>query len=275
MTIKRIGLLFHPRKPETQKLARSLSRVLEERGATTWLRSSWDERAILAHIRELDLLVTLGGDGTVLRAARVAAPYGVPILGVNFGRLGFLAELQPDEALERVPQVLDGDFRLEERMLIHAELCRDSDCLAGYEALNDVFVGRGAVPKAVHLTTLIDGELLTTYVADGAVVATPTGSTAYTLSAGGPVIDPRLRSLLLMPIIPHLTAVHALVLPPEAVITFRVRADYASVLSIDGQIHVEVLDGDEVKVTGSQYSVPFLKLGPANDFYETLLEKLK
>lgn len=273
--MKSIGLLYHPRKPETQELARSLSQVLEERGARTWVRSSWDERAILAHIRELDLLVTLGGDGTMLRAARVAAPHGVPILGVNFGRLGFLAELQPEEALERVPLVLDGDFRLEERMLLHADLCRDGDCLAGYEALNDVFLGRGAVPKAVHLTTLIDGEVLTTYVADGAVVATPTGSTAYTLSAGGPVIDPRVRSLLLMPIVPHLSTVHALVLPPEAIVTFRIRADYASVLSIDGQIHVEVQDGDQVTVTGSQHSVSFLKLGPATHFYETLLEKLK
>lgn len=273
--MKHIGLLYHPRKPETQALARSLSRVLGERGATSWVVSSWDERAILARITELDLLVTLGGDGTMLRAARVAAPHAVPILGVNFGRLGFLAELQPGEAIERVPLVLGGDFRLEERMLVHAELCRDGDCLAGYEALNDVFLGRGAVPKAVHLTTLIDGETLTTYVADGAAVATPTGSTAYTLSAGGPVIDPRVRSLLLVPIVPHLSAVHALVLPPETVVTFRIRADYASVLSIDGQIHVEVQDGDQVTVTGSQYSVPFVRLGPVNNFYETLLEKLK
>jgi len=273
--MKHIGLLYHPRNPETQKLAHSLRQVLEERGARAWIVSAWDERAILGRVTELDLLVTLGGDGTILRAARVAAPYGVPILGVNFGRLGFLAELQPEEALERVPTVLDGNYRLEERMLLHADLCRDGDRLAGYEALNDVFLGRGAVPKAVHLTTLVDGEVLTTYVADGVVVATPTGSTAYTLSAGGPVIDPRVRSLLLVPIVPHLTTVHALVLPPEAVITFRIRADYAAVLSIDGQIHLEVQDDDQVNVTGSQYNASFLKLGPGNRFYGTLLERLK
>jgi NAD+ kinase len=273
--VKRIGLLVHPKLPRAQELAQALWAELEGRGASPWLASAWDEAGIKERIAHLDLLVTLGGDGTILRVARVAAPCGVPILGINFGRRGFLAEIEPEEALEKVPLVLEGDCWLEERMMLQAELFRGGERLGTYEALNDVFVGRGAMPKVVRLAVSIDGNSLTTYVADGTLVATPTGSTAYSLAAGGPVIAPQMRSLLFVPIVPHLTPVHSLVLPPEARVRVQIFTDYDAVLTIDGQVNVELRDGDSVEATASPHTTPFIRLQPRSRFYETLLEKLR
>lgn len=273
--MKRVALLHHGRKPETFKLAEELSQQLNLAGVETWIGAAWDEAALQAIVCDLDLVITLGGDGTVLHAARVAAPCRVPILGVNFGRLGFLAELQPPEAMRVIPQLLESNYRLEERMMLHAELTRDGAVISTYEALNDVFVGRGALPKVVRLETYINGERMTTYVADGAVVASPTGSTAYALAADGPIIDPNLRSILLMPIVPHRTPVRALVLPPDAVVELVVRTDYDAVLAADGQVSLDIKDGDRIKVMASSNTVRFIKLWSANHFYETLVEKLR
>lgn len=273
--VKRIGLLVHPKLPRAEELAQALRVELEGRGASPWVASSQAEAEIRGRIAHLDLLVTLGGDGTILRAARIAAPYGVPILGINFGRRGFLAEIEPEEALEKVPIVLDGNCWLEERMMLQAERFRDGERLGAYEALNDVFVGRGAMPKVVRLAVSIDGNSLTTYVADGALVATPTGSTAYSLAAGGPVIAPQLRSILFMPVVPHLTPVHSLVLPPDAQVRIQVVTDYDAVLTMDGQVNVELQDGDSVEVTAGLHIILFIRLQPQPHFYETLLEKLR
>lgn len=273
--MKRVGLLVHPKLPRSQELAQALRAELEGRGTSLWVASAWGEAEIQERIADLDLLVTLGGDGTILRVARIAAPYGVPILGVNFGRRGFLAEIEPEEALEKVPLVLDGNYWLEERMMLQAELFRNGERLGVYEALNDVFVGRGAVPKAVRLAVSIDGNSLTTYVADGALVATPTGSTAYSLAAGGPVIAPQLRSLLFMPIVPHLTLLRSLVLPPEARVRIQVFTDHDAVLTLDGQVSIELQDEDIVEATASPHTAPFIRLQPQSRFYETLLEKLR
>ncbi|MFQ6059362.1 MAG: NAD(+)/NADH kinase [Anaerolineae bacterium] len=273
--LKCVGLLYHPKIPQSRDLARELQQAIEGLGLSPWVVSAWDEAEIRRRIADLDLLVTLGGDGTILRAARIAAPYAVPILGVNFGRLGFLAEVEPEEALDKVPLVLNGEYWLEERMMLHAELFRDEERLGTYEALNDVFVGRGSVPKAVRLTICIDDDCLGTYVADGALVATPTGSTAYSLAAGGPIVAPQLRSLLFMPIMPHLALVRSLVLPPEARVRIQVSTDYDAVLTVDGQVNVDLLDGDSVEATASRHTIPFIRLQPRAHFYETLLERLR
>ncbi len=273
--MRRIALLHHGRKPETLKLAEELSEKLKLVGIESWIGPAWDEAGLQARICDLDLIVTLGGDGTVLQAARVAAPCGVPILGVNFGRLGFLAELQPAEALKVIPQLPGATYRLEDRMMLHAELIRGAALVNTYEALNDVFVGRGALPKVVRLETIINGERLTIYAADGAVVASPTGSTAYALAADGPIIDPNLRSILVMPVVPHRTPVRALVLPPDAVVEIVVHTDYDAVLAADGQVNLDVKNHDRIKVTSSANTVRFIKLRSANHFYETLVEKLR
>jgi NAD+ kinase len=271
----RIGILYLPRRPETLDLAEALGQRLTALGASVWLDTAWDEETIVQHSRDTDLVVTLGGDGTIVRVGRILAPCGVPLVGVNFGRLGFLAEMEPGEALDLLPQVLDGHYRLEERMMVHAEWTRGGQGLGSFDALQDVFVGRGAVPKALRLSIIIDDHEFTTYIADGAVVASPTGSTAYALSGGGPVVVPQLRALVFVPIAAHLARIRSLVLPPEARVSLEVHTDYDAVLTFDGQQHHELHDGDRVTVTGSPHSISFVKLQPANHFYETLLEKLR
>jgi NAD+ kinase len=181
-----VGLLYHPKIPESQGMAADILEFLEGLGVSAWIGSAWDEAAVYTKTAELDMLVTLGGDGSMLRAARMASEQGIPILGVNLGRLGFLAEVQPAEWPDRLRQALAGDYWVEERMMLHAEWWRDGQKLGSYEALNDVVVSRGSLARVVRLSTYIDGGYLTTYVADGLIVSTATGSTAYALAAGGP-----------------------------------------------------------------------------------------
>jgi len=212
--VQNIGLLYHPKISESLQLAQCLEDLLKSKGLTVWVGSAWKDEEARKHIPDLDLIVTLGGDGTILRAARMAAFQGTPILSVNMGRFGFLAETQPAEAADKLPAILSGEYWLEERIMLHAELHRQGEQQASYEALNDVVVGHGLISRVVRLTVHVDSEHVANYVADGVIVATPTGSTAYSLAAGGPILHPQLRDMLLTPIAPHRALERSLVLPP-------------------------------------------------------------
>ncbi len=273
--MKRIGLLYHPKIPESKRVAEELTHRIEALGSSPWVCSSWEEEKIKCRLTDLDLLITLGGDGTILRAARMAAPYATPILGVNFGRLGFLAEVEPEEVAEKLPSVLEGRYWLEERMMLHAEALRGEENLGEYEALNDVVVGRGPLARVIRLATYIDGDYLTTYVADGVIVATPTGSTAYSLAAGGPILPPQLRSIIVTPLLPYLATARSLVLSPEATVKVEVSTNHSAALTVDGQINVELEDGDAVTVTASRHTCRLIRMRPKTYFYRTLLERLK
>ncbi len=280
MEIKKIGILHHPRLPESLITANVLAERLSQLGASPWLASVRDEDAIAQQLPGLDLLMTLGGDGTILRAARLAAPHGKPLLGINMGQLGFLAELAPEEVLTKVPAILEGRFWMEDRLMLqvtsihndHNEgRCKLNTPLL---ALNDATVGRGLLSRTVRVETHIDGDYLTTYIADGVIVATPTGSTAYALAAGGPILQPELRNLLLTPIAPHLTVVHSLVLLPTAIVELKITTDHPSSLTIDGQNDIPLESGDVVTVTASPHISRFLRFQPKAYFYRTLLERL-
>lgn len=273
--MKRIALLFHPRIPESRPLAEGVAEEMRSKGLDPWLVSAWEEEKIARRMAELDLLVTLGGDGTVLRAARLAAAHGTPILAVNIGHLGFLAEAEPEELIEKLTAVLQGDYWVEERNMLRATLLRGGTQIEAYEALNDVVVARGVMARALHLTTSVDGEEVITYIADGVIVATATGSTAYSLAAGGPILDPRLRDLLLTPIAPHLSATHSLVLPAHSEIKVTIESDQPATLTIDGQIHQELLNGDTVVVRASEHLCRLLRTQPQDYFYKTLQKRLK
>jgi NAD+ kinase len=273
-TVKRIGLLHHPRVAASLTLAEELQGEVERLGGEAWLCSAWEEQQIRGEITRLDLLVTLGGDGTIMRAARVAAPQGVPILGVNMGSLGFLAELNPEFVASALPRLLAGQFWLEQRMMLRVEPSRGETSLSTFDALNDAVAARGITARAIRVAVRIDGEALTTYVADGVIAATPTGSTAYSLAAGGPIMAPSLRSILLVPIAPHLTMVRTLVLPEQAQINFEVTTEYDAVLTIDGQIDVPLQSGDRVHVAASPHNAAFARLRPPSYFYRLLLEQL-
>jgi len=272
--MRRIGVLHHPKLPATQPLAEEMARECERKGLSCWVGSTWDEEAVAAEIADLELLVTLGGDGSILRAGRMASGHGVPVLGVKMGRLGFLAEVEPDEWREALPRLLARDYWLEERMMLYAEYHR-RERTRGYEALNDVVISRGSLARIVRLETHIDGSYLTTYAADGLIVSTPTGSTAYAFAAGGPVLPPELKNILLLPIAPHLSMDRAIVLAQGAVVKIVVHTDHQAILTVDGQFEYELEDGDLVTVQASRNASRFVRLQDRTYFYRTLMERLR
>jgi NAD+ kinase len=251
-----------------------MARQVEDQGLAAWVGSTWDEEAVRAEAPNLDLLVTLGGDGSILRAARMGCEHGVPVLGVNMGRLGFLSELEPNEWLTALPRLLAGDYWVEERMMLYAEYHRGETC-RGYEALNDVVVSRGSLARLVRLETYIDGSFLSTYAADGLIVATPTGSTAYAFAVGGPILPPELKNILLIPIAPHLSMDRAIVLSQGAVVKILIRTDHQAMLTVDGQFEYELQDGDWVRVQASPHASRFVRLQDKTYFYRTLMERLR
>jgi len=274
--VKNAGLLHHPKLPESLVLAQQMACYLEERGVAFWLCSAWDEDEVARRVGEFDLLITLGGDGTILRAARIAAEHSIPILGLNLGRVGFLAEMERENWLEKLSRILEGKYWLEERMMLRAELRREGNATSwAGEALNEFVVGRGTLARIVRLTTYIDGEYLTTYAADGLIVATATGSTAYALAVGGPILPPELNNILLIPIAPHLCLDRAVVLSQGARVEVQVSTDHRAILTVDGQFDVELKDADRVVVTASPHACRFIRTQDKVYFYRTLVERLR
>jgi len=273
--VKKIGLLHHPKLPESQTLAREIAHWLEGRGITPWVGSAWDEEEVRRHVADLDLLITLGGDGTILRAARLSARHGVPIWSIKLGRLSFLAEVEPQEWAAKLSLVLEGQYWLEERMMLHTEFWRGEERRGTYEALNDVVVSRASLARVVHLATYIDGGYLTTYIADGLIVSTATGSTAYALAVGGPILPPQLKNILLIPIAPHLSLDRAVVLSQGSKVRVQVFTDHRAILTVDGQFEVAMEDADSVVVMASPYTSRFARLQDKNYFYRTLMERLR
>jgi NAD+ kinase len=254
-------------------MAECMAREAESQGLDVWIGSTWDEEAVAGQIALLDLLVTLGGDGSILRAARMACDFGVAVLGVKMGRLGFLAELEPDQWHGALPRLLAGDFWLEERMMLYAEYHRGQESRQ-YQALNDVVVSRGSLARIVRLETYIDGSYLTTYAADGLIISTATGSTAYALAAGGPILPPQLQNFLLIPIAAHLTINRAIVLGRGDTVEVKVHTDHQAILTVDGQFEYELRDGDLVTVQASPYVSRFIRLQDRTYFYRTLMDRL-
>jgi NAD+ kinase len=220
---------------------------------------------------EFDLVVTLGGDGTVLRAGHLCAPYSVPILAINHGRFGFLIEVPPGKWKKYLDDLLAGDYWIEERMMLDARLWRNEKAVEEWDVLNEIVVGRGHPVRPVHLQTSLNGQPLTTYVADALIVATPTGSTAYSLAAGGPVLPPELRNILLVPVAPHLSMDRAIVLAEGSDVSVEILSSQQSVLSVDGQEPIPLYKGDRVEVRVSQHIVRLVRFQKAGYFYSSII----
>jgi NAD+ kinase len=221
------------------------------------------------------LLLSIGGDGTILRAARASVPWSVPIVGINLGRLGFMTEFSAEEALDRLPAFLAGDGWIDERTMLQAEPTRSSkEPSPPFHALNDIVVGRGAICRVIRVEVTIDGAPLSTYKADGVILSTATGSTAYSLAAGGPILYPQAKEILLNPISPHPVYANPLLLPPAAVVELMVQTDHQAMLSIDGQIDLALESGDSVRVRLSPYTARFLRAQPPTFFYSSLMQRL-
>lgn len=269
-----IGILYHPHKPISRPLANELQGWLTVRGRKVWLASSWDEPTVQESIADTDLIITLGGDGSLLRAARLAAPHRALLFGVNLGRVGFLAECMPDNWQGPLARLLAHDFWVEERMMLYTETWRNGEMIGHHQALNDVVISRGSLARAVQLDTWVDGGYLTSYFADGLIVSTATGSTAYALAVGGPILPPELKSILIIPIAPHLSMDRAVVLAQGTEVETRVKTDHQAILTVDGQYEIDLQSGDQVLVKASPYLSRFVRVQPRSYFYRTLLARL-
>jgi NAD+ kinase len=267
-------VLHHPKIKESKDLAEAICEWLVGQGLSAWMGLTWDEQAVRPRIPGTDLIITLGGDGSMLRSARMAAGHTSLILGVNMGRVGFLSEMSPANWQERLPEVFKRRFWVENRMMLQTETWRNGTLLGTHIALNDVVLSRGSLARVVQLKTEIDGEPITTYVADGLIISTPTGSTAYALAVGGPIMPPELRNILVIPIAPHLTLDRAIVLAKGSHITIHVRTDHQAILTVDGQFEFEIQDGDRVEVQASEHFSHFIRLDGPTYFYKTLVKRL-
>jgi NAD+ kinase len=274
--MKRIGILYHPKIEVAHTLAEEVKDFLTARGVSVWLCSAWEGEKAKSQVGGTELILTIGGDGTILRAVQVAIPGQTPITGINLGKLGFMTELSAEEAKDKLPALLEGKGWLDERAMLEAGLgAAGSEPPRTFYALNDVVVARGAIARVVYVESSIDGEPLTTYKGDGVIVATATGSTGYSLAAGGPVLHPHAGESLLLPILPHLSPAYTLVLPATAVVRLRLSTTHQAALSVDGHMNLPLENGAVVTVKHSSNTARFLRIHPEAAFYSSLEQKLK
>ena len=269
----KIALLALRQRSPARDAAREAAKILAGRGVEV-VDGDLDDPASLARaLQGASLGCVFGGDGTMLRAARVAAPHGVGLLGINLGRLGFLTVASVAELPELLEDVLQSRYTVEERLLLEATLRRDDAVVERNLALNDVVVARGKEVRSIHIAVWIDGEEFTTYWADGLIVATATGSTAYGFSVGGPVVIPRARTMLFVPVAPHLSFRNAVVLD-EGQRLRLVSQDAPARLSVDGQHEIDLKAGDVVDVAPARVNAKFVRTAGARPFLSLLRDKI-
>ena len=270
-----IGFVYTTRVPDAKEFVESLVSRLAL-GKRKWVSSTDELSDDDPFLADTVAIVTVGGDGTILRTVRAAAPHGIPILGINLGRVGFMTEISVVDALQQVPLYLDGSPRIEERMMIQASVSDSSDEKSRYSihALNDVVITRGSLARILDIDATVNRIPLTTYRADGVIVATSTGSTGYALSAGGPIISPDSNVLLLQPIAPHMSLHTGLVMDGNSVIGLKAYGDTEVILSVDGYLDTSLRPEDIVVVTKSAYVAKFMRMKPASVFYTNLFDRL-
>lgn len=271
LSLQSIAIVAHPQVPEAAHESIQICDFLNERGLQADHGLLYDEK-LRRRVKagEFDLVIALGGDGTMLRAGHLCGPLNIPILGINLGHFGFLMEVRQDQWHNFLPRLLEGDYWLERRMMLTAEQWRAGELLGTWEVLNEVVVSRGQIVRPVHLITYVDGRYLTTYVADALIAATATGSTAYALAAGGPILPPELRNMLLVPVAPHLSIDRAIVLAEGSSVGITVQTDHQAVLSVDGQVPIGLADGDRVDARASEHTVQFVRFQDPGYFYRNL-----
>ncbi|MDR6224639.1 NAD(+)/NADH kinase [Desmospora profundinema] len=278
-----IGILVNKGKPKARVVLKELILLLEERGAGVLLEpetaASLDRNELALPVNEfpgrVNLVFVLGGDGTLLGVARQLATQQIPILGFNLGHLGFLSEAEPDSLSSAVDRVLSGDYTIEHRLMLDAEVVRDGRTLEKSVALNDVGIAKGSFSRMITSTVFMDGDYLGTYSGDGMIVSTPTGSTAYSLSCGGPIVWPGVPCILLTPICPHTLTSRPMVLPAECVLEIKVSATHRDLgLTIDGQLGYRLKVDDIIRVRASR-SVTSLIKWKERTFFEVVRKKLQ
>jgi NAD+ kinase len=276
--MKRFGLAFNPTKPAAIELAERAAKWCQHHGAEAWAVESSETETLVARLAHTDCLIVLGGDGTFLRAARALARVDVPVLGVNSGRVGFLSKIDPAELESTLAELLRDEYKIENRMLLEATLIKAAhggppDKGGKFVALNDAAIVRGGEARVLRMEVLVDDSHLTTYTADGVVIATPTGSTAYSFSAGGPILDPTARNLVVTPIAAYLASVRSVVVSPAHKVRVRIIDGPSGIVSIDGRDDYPIEPGDEVEVRALQRPMRFIEPSHAVPFWELLRQK--
>jgi NAD+ kinase len=249
-------------------------KVVLDRETATVMRS--DDGVLRSRIPEMsDIVIAIGGDGTLLSAARVVGTSGVPILAVNLGSLGFITDITLEELYSVMEAILSGEFAYDERMMLVCHVHRLGERVANYTVLNDVVINKGALAKIIDIETYVDELYLTTFNADGLIISTPTGSTAYSMSAGGPIVYPNMRCILITPICPHTLTNRPLVLPDNKVVRAELRTKETDILlTLDGQVGFGIREDDIIEVKKSDSPLKLIR-SPYKDYFEVLRTKLK
>lgn len=277
MTVQRIGFAYNPTIEATVELAARASGWCRRRGIDEWRAQAGDIDTLRDELGSTDALVVLGGDGTFLRAARAVAETDVPLLGINLGKVGFLSKAEAADLESVLEHILAGEYRLDERLAIEGRILRGTGVGGGerHIALNDIVIARGSLARVCRLDVSIDDSHLATFIADGLVVASPTGSTGYSFSAGGPILDPASRNLVVTPIAAYLSAIRSVVVSPDQVVRCRVVDAHEALVSVDGREDLPVAVGDVVEVHALERPIRLIEPKGAQPFWDLLRHKVE
>jgi len=275
--VRRLGFAFNPTSDPAVELKDRAMAWASLHGVDHWAAPAADREGLHRELADTDLLVVLGGDGTFLRAARAVVRDDVPLLGINVGKVGFLSKVEAADLEKVLELLLAGRFTLEPRMALEGRILRAGNALPGDQlvALNDIVVARGALARVVRLDTSIDESHLASFVADGLVVASPTGSTGYSFSAGGPILGPTARNLVVTPIAGYLTTIRSVVVGPEAVVRARIVDAHEALVSVDGREDIRVEVGDVVEVRAIERPVRLVEPEGSLPFWDLVRRKVE
>jgi NAD+ kinase len=276
VTVRRIGFAYNPTIEDASELRERAAGWCRMRGVEHWAAPAGDLEALVRDLPTTDVLVVLGGDGTFLRAAQAVAVVDVPILGINLGKVGFLSKAEAHELEPMLDKLLAGDYVLRDRMALAGDIMpAGRPATSTFTALNDIVIARGALARVVRLDVTIDESHLATFVADGLVVSSPTGSTGYSFSAGGPILDPHSRNLVVTPIAGYLSAIRSIVVSPLQVVRCRVLDAHEALVSIDGREDLPIRVGDVVEVRALDRPLRFVEPRGALPFWDLLRTKVE
>lgn len=280
--MKNIGVISKPQPERATEILKELYPWLRERGyevimdRETAAMAGAESQYLRVHVPPLvDMIIVLGGDGTMLSISRLVYEYDIPILGVNLGSLGFLAEVTLDELFPVLEEVLNGDLKVNEREMLSTHIHRKGERVAEYSVLNDVVINKGALARIIELETFIDGKYVNTYRADGLIIATPTGSTAYSMAAGGPIIYPTINAIIITPICPFTLTHRPIVVPYDVKVEVVLVTEREDVMAtMDGQLGFTLEKDDVVEIRTGTKKIKLIE--PAGkDYYNLLRTKLK
>ena len=277
MTVRRIGFAYNPTNEAAGELRERAAGWCRMRGIDQWAAQAQDFETLCRELTSTDALVVLGGDGTLLRAARAVIQVDVPLLGVNLGKIGFLSKVEANELEAVLAKIAEGDYTIDPRMALEGRLLPGGkhEHAAVHHALNDIVVARGALARVVRMDVAIGPSHLATFIADGLVVSSPTGSTGYSFSAGGPIVAPESRNLIVTPIAGYLSAIRSVVVGPDQTVRCQIVDATEAIVSIDGREDVAIAVGDVVEVRALARPIQLIEPGGSQPFWDLFRRKVE